>query len=76
MKVDQFSNLVGPWMRGSGPQSDIVISSRVRLARNVAEFPFIMRCNEFDRANIEATVSRRLREMSIAANCDYFNVAT
>jgi protein arginine kinase len=76
MKVDHFPNPVGPWMRGSGPQSDIVISSRVRLARNVAEFPFIMRCNEFDRANIEATVSRRLREMPIASTCDYFNVAT
>ncbi|MFM8724759.1 MAG: ATP--guanido phosphotransferase, partial [Planctomycetaceae bacterium] len=29
----------GEWLRGDGPESDIVISSRVRLARNIAGFP-------------------------------------
>ena len=33
----------GEWLRGSGPQSDIVISSRIRLARNIAGFPFVNR---------------------------------
>lgn len=28
------------WLRGTGPNSDIVISSRVRLARNLEKFPF------------------------------------
>lgn len=28
------------WMKGSGPESDIVISSRVRLARNITDIPF------------------------------------
>lgn len=28
------------WLRGTGPNSDIVISSRVRLARNLDRFPF------------------------------------
>ncbi len=28
------------WLRGTGPNSDIVISSRVRLARNLDKFPF------------------------------------
>ena len=35
----------GEWLRGSGPQSDIVISSRIRLARNIAGFPFVNRAN-------------------------------
>lgn len=30
------------WMRGKGPESDIVLSSRVRLARNLDGFPFPM----------------------------------
>lgn len=30
------------WMRGSGPDSDIVISSRIRIARNVRSQPFPM----------------------------------
>lgn len=28
------------WMKGNGPESDIVISSRVRLARNIRSIPF------------------------------------
>jgi protein arginine kinase len=28
------------WLKGSGPNSEIVISSRIRLARNLANFPF------------------------------------
>lgn len=28
------------WMDGSGPESDVVISSRIRLARNLARYPF------------------------------------
>jgi len=37
---DIFSRPVSRWMMGSGPDSDVVISSRVRLARNVAGIPF------------------------------------
>jgi protein arginine kinase len=35
----------GEWLRGSGPQSEIVISSRVRLARNIAGYPFVTRAS-------------------------------
>lgn len=58
MNIDDLSNTSGEWLRGSGPESDIVISSRVRLARNLAEFPFISRATDTDRAEIE----RRIRE--------------
>lgn len=30
------------WMRGDGPESDIVISSRIRIARNLDSLPFPM----------------------------------
>jgi len=43
----------GEWLRGSGPEADIVISSRVRLARNLADFPFINRATDTDRVQIE-----------------------
>jgi protein arginine kinase len=46
----------GEWLRGTGPESDIVISSRVRLARNLADYPFVRRASEYDRAQIEKTV--------------------
>jgi protein arginine kinase len=30
------------WMKGQGPESDIVISSRVRIARNLRDYPYPM----------------------------------
>ena len=39
----RFTTLIknpADWMKGSGPHSDIVMTSRVRLARNVRGFPF------------------------------------
>ncbi|MHC4995889.1 MAG: protein arginine kinase [Planctomycetota bacterium] len=33
------------WIRDSGPEADVVISSRVRLARNIAGYPFLSRAN-------------------------------
>ncbi len=38
-----FADLIhrsGEWLKGTGPHSDIVISSRIRLARNLAKLPF------------------------------------
>lgn len=34
------------WYLQSGKESDIVISSRIRLARNLIEFPFETKCNK------------------------------
>src|ERR1700758_2479708 len=39
----KFSNMLataGEWLRGEGPHHQIVISSRVRLARNLRNRPF------------------------------------
>jgi len=41
MSLDKFiKQAISEWMNGEGPQSDIVISSRVRLARNLKNYPF------------------------------------
>ena len=55
MKLEELAERCGEWLRGSGPQSEIVISSRIRLARNLADFPFIRRCSDTDRLGIEKT---------------------
>ncbi len=41
MQLNDFLNHTSEWLRGTGPNSDIVISSRLRLARNLdkARFP-------------------------------------
>ena len=70
MTLNDLAQSSGEWLRGSGPESDIVVSSRIRLARNLAEFPFISRATDTDRAEIE----RRVREhIDTLSKQDVFN---
>ncbi|HLR02471.1 MAG TPA: protein arginine kinase [Virgibacillus sp.] len=41
MSLEQFMDkAISPWMRKEGPDSDIVLSSRIRLARNFSDVSF------------------------------------
>ena len=75
MIFDEMACRCGEWLRGSGPESDIVMSSRIRLARNLAEYPFIRRCNDFDRVNIEASVRERLEQSGDFEEFTFIDVA-
>ena len=75
MKLDKLAGGCGEWLKGSGPESDIVMSSRIRLARNLADFPFIRRCTDIDRANIESTVRERLSKDDRLKDMTFINVA-
>jgi nitroreductase len=64
VKLEELASRCGEWLRGSGPESDIVISSRIRLARNMVDYPFIRRCTEADRATIERILDAARRAPS------------
>lgn len=59
MELGDLAKRRGEWLRGRGPHSDIVISSRVRLARNLTDFPFVGRADDDDRTMI----TKSLREV-------------
>lgn len=40
MHLSDFVHRTGEWLKGAGSNSDIVISTRLRLARNLAQKPF------------------------------------
>lgn len=46
MAIQDFVQDASRWMREEGPQSDIVISTRIRIARNLQEHPFPLLANE------------------------------
>jgi len=48
----------GPWLQPNGPDCDVVASSRVRLARNVAGLPFSNRASVAQRLQILALLQR------------------
>jgi|TARA_B100000809_G_scaffold257822_1_gene300063 protein arginine kinase len=60
VELQDLAGRSGEWLRGSGPESDIVISSRIRLARNLAEYPFIRKATEHDRVAIEKLLRDRI----------------
>ena len=74
MKLENLTNTVGEWLRGTGPESDIVMSSRVRLARNVAQFPFVSRATEQDRADVEKFLRDRIARSPAGATLEYIDV--
>ena len=76
MKLEELASGCGEWLRGTGPESDIVISSRIRLARNLADYPFIRRCDEKDRESIEATLRQRVFQSGVLDGLAYVDVNT
>lgn len=50
--LSDLSSQAGEWLRGEGPMSDVVISSRIRLARNLSGYPFLLRMSEPQRREL------------------------
>ena len=46
MKLNDFLGQRSEWLKGTGPHSDIVMSSRIRLARNLEKSPFPNRADK------------------------------
>ncbi|MCY2961464.1 MAG: ATP--guanido phosphotransferase [Planctomycetota bacterium] len=62
----RFAERVGSWLASTGPESDVVVSCRVRLARNVDGLPFVARMDPRQATDLCA----RLREELVAARLD------
>ncbi len=74
MNLEELAGRCGEWLRGGGPESDIVISSRIRLARNLADYPFVRRCPDSDREQIEQLVHSAIVAAPSMEGASYFRV--
>ena len=61
MTLEDLTKSAGEWLRGTGPESDIVMCSRIRLARNLADFPFTNRASRGEKAEIEGHVRSAIK---------------
>ena len=59
--LDAVARQAGEWLRGVGPQHEIVISTRIRLARNIKDFVFLSRADADTRAEIADTIQSAIR---------------
>src|SRR6516225_5748275 len=74
MNLDSLTHTSGEWLRGTGPESDIVISSRIRLARNLAAFPFSNRASAYQKTEIESLLRERIGKLELDPRLEYLNV--
>ncbi len=75
MRLTDLTQKAGEWLRGSGPMHDVVISSRIRLARNLAGMPFLSRCSEEQMREIEQRLRQHILTAEIAKEMFYVDIA-
>jgi len=72
--LEDLTQTSGEWLRGSGEEADIVISSRIRLARNLAQYPFITRVEDTGRSEIENLLKEKIDQSAFGSRLSYFPV--
>jgi protein arginine kinase len=75
MNLDNLTHTSGEWLRGHGPETDIVMSSRIRLARNLAAFPFTNRASSHQKADLESLLRDRITKLEVNPRLQYIAVA-
>jgi protein arginine kinase len=74
MNLDTMTQQSGEWLRGGGADGDIVISSRIRLARNLSSFPFANRAGAHQKTEIEHFLRDRLAKFDFLPKLHYLNL--
>ena len=74
MKLTDLSNNINEWFNGSGPLADIVVSSRIRLARNLAGHKFLSRCSNPEKFDILRKLKDVLMSLDLGDKVFYISV--
>ncbi|MFH1417026.1 MAG: protein arginine kinase [Planctomycetota bacterium] len=74
MNTDHLVEEPVEWLRGTGPSSDIVISSRIRLARNLARFPFLSKATPEQRTELVKTVRSCIESSSSNGDWSFLDI--
>lgn len=72
-----FRNLLrtqGDWVRAQGPDSDVVLSTRIRLARNLGGHPFLTRLSPKATTKLEKELRGRIEEAFAEPPLRYWNL--
>jgi protein arginine kinase len=74
MKLTDISSDINEWFDGSGPMADVVISSRIRLARNLAGHKFLSHCSTDERSAILEKLRDALMSLELGDKVFYISV--
>jgi protein arginine kinase len=74
MRLTEISNDINDWFSGNGPLADIVVSSRIRLARNLAGHRFLGNCPDEEKAKILSKLKAVLMSLDLGDEVFYISV--
>jgi protein arginine kinase len=74
MKLTSLSSDINEWFNGTGPMADIVVSSRIRLARNLAGHKFLSKCSDAEKAEILDKLKNVLTNLELGDKIFYLSV--
>ena len=63
MNLERLFEQTGEWLCNQGPASDVVISSRIRLARNLSGYPFLSTTDASDQAELYRCTAEAVQEV-------------
>jgi protein arginine kinase len=72
--LDKYVRGLGEWLNASGAEANIVVSSRIRVARNLAGFPFPHWAKERQLRKVLEIAKEAIRKCSFLANATFFEI--
>ena len=74
MKLDDFIYNTGQWLKGTGAYSNIVMSLRIRLARNLSDKPFPNKARKKELNEILSTVQNTVGDIDFLKKSIFFKI--
>lgn len=74
MKLEDLLNHTSEWLKGTGPSSDIVISSRIRLARNLDKMPFPQWANKKQSQQVLELIENAIKDVDYLKKTTIFKL--
>ncbi|MBI4309235.1 MAG: protein arginine kinase [Candidatus Omnitrophica bacterium] len=74
MKIEELLNHTGEWLRGTGPSANIVMSSRIRLARNLDPAVFTNKAGKKNLESVFIAVEKAAGNISLFKGASLFRM--
>lgn len=72
--IENMTRQTAKWLSGEGQDNDIVISSRVRLARNLHAYPFGDRASDEQQQNVLSTILKAAKNSKSLKDANHFDM--
>ena len=74
MRIIELLSKTGEWLKGQGPDSHIIISSRVRVARNVGKYFFPYKQSNVDMLDMTSDLQCAAAKSSVLRELFFFDI--